>query len=81
MIRVNAREARERFSSLLTEAEKGQTVAITRRGRMVAQLIPPPPRQVGRFPDLTAFRNSIRVKPGAPAGADLIRKMRDEERS
>jgi len=80
MIRVNVREAREKLSNLLTEAEKGQTVAITRRGQVVAQLVPPPPQQVGRFPDLTAFRKSIKTKPGAPSGAALVRKIRDGER-
>ena len=80
MINVNARQARIKFSDLLTEAEHGETIAITRRGRVVAQLAPPP-REPGRFPDLTEFRNSINVKPGSPSGAELIRKMRDEERA
>lgn len=78
MIQVNIRQARERLSHLLAEAEKGKTVTITRRGRVVAQLTPPP--RTGRFPDLTDFRNSIKVKPGAPSGAELVRALRDEER-
>jgi len=81
MIRVNVRQAREKLSDLLTEAEKGQTVAITRRGQVVAQLVPPSPAASGRFPDLTEFRKSIKVKAGAPSGVALVRKMREEERS
>jgi len=80
MIRVNVRQAREKLSDLLTEAEKGQTVTITRRGRAVAQLVPPSPVAPGRFPDLTEFRKSIKVKPGAPPGAPLVREMREQER-
>jgi len=80
VINVNTRQARTRLSDLLTAAEHGETIAITRRGRVVAQLVPPP-REPGRFPDLTEFRNSINVKPGSPSGAELIRKMRDEERT
>lgn len=80
MIQVNIRQARERLSHLLKEAEKGQTVTITRRGHVVAQLVPPPRQRAGRFPDMTAFRNSIKVKPGAPDAAKLVRDMRDEER-
>lgn len=80
MIRVNVREARKELSNLLTEAEKGQTVSITRRGQVVAQLVPPPPQQAGRFPDLTEFRKSIRPKSGAPSAAKLVRQLRDEER-
>jgi prevent-host-death family protein len=81
MINVNAREARTKLSDLLTEAEHGETITITRRGQVVAQLVPPPPPQEsGRFPDLTEFRNSIDIKPGSPSGVELIRKMRDGER-
>lgn len=81
MIQINAREARQKLSELLSEAEKGQTVAITRRGQVVARLVPPPPQQAGRLPDLTAFRKSIKVKPGTASGAALVRQMRDEERA
>jgi len=80
MIRVNTRQARIKLSDLLTEAEHGETIAITRRGQVVAQLVPPPPQEPGRFPDLTEFRNSIKVKPGTPSGTELIRNMRDEDR-
>jgi prevent-host-death family protein len=82
MIKVNARQARTKLSDLLTEAQRGQTVAITRRGRVVAQLVPPPaPGSAGPFPDLTEFRESIKVKPATPSASELIRKMRDGERS
>ena len=80
MIKVNIRQAREKLSRLLMEAEKGHTVTITRRGQVVAQLVPPPRQQAGRFPDLTAFRKSIKVKSGSPDAARLVRDLRDEER-
>jgi len=80
MIKVNAREVRKRLSGLLSEAEHGQTIEITRRGQVVARLVPPPRPKRKQFPDMTEFRNSIKVKPGAPSGAELIRQLRDEER-
>jgi prevent-host-death family protein len=80
MIKVNAREVRKKLSDLLTEAEHGETIEITRRGEVVAQLVPPPAPERPTFPDMTEFRNSIKVKPGAPTGAELIRQLRDEER-
>jgi len=80
MINVNARQARTKLSDLLTAVERGETITITRRGRAVAQLTPPPPQEPGPLPDLTEFRNSIKVKPGSPSGSELIRRMRDEER-
>jgi len=80
MIKVNAREARTQLSQLLSEAEHGQTVSITRRGQVVAQLVPPPARGTGRFPDLTEFRKSIRRASNSPSATQLIRQIRDEER-
>ena len=59
MIKVNAREVRKRLSGLLSEAEHGQTIEITRRGQVVAQLVPPPRPKRKQFPDMTEFRNSI----------------------
>ena len=80
MIEVNSREARIQLSQLLTEAEHGQTVSITRRGQVVAQLVPPPAKSTKPFPDLTQFRKSIKRAANAPSSARLIRQMRDEER-
>ncbi|MYE81269.1 MAG: type II toxin-antitoxin system prevent-host-death family antitoxin [Gammaproteobacteria bacterium] len=41
---VAATEARARFAELLRQVEYGETVAITRHGRTVAHLTPPPHR-------------------------------------
>jgi prevent-host-death family protein len=40
---VGAREANQQFSRLLREAEKGEEIAITRNGRVVARLGPARP--------------------------------------
>ncbi|MGQ0677936.1 MAG: type II toxin-antitoxin system Phd/YefM family antitoxin [Rhodospirillales bacterium] len=37
---VTAREANQNFSKLLREAENGRTLAITKRRRVVARLVP-----------------------------------------
>ncbi|HEV2366164.1 MAG TPA: type II toxin-antitoxin system prevent-host-death family antitoxin [Caulobacteraceae bacterium] len=39
---VTAREANQNFSKLLAEAERGETVVITKHGRTVAELHPRP---------------------------------------
>ena len=80
MIQVNTREARAQLSQLLSQTQRGQTVEITRRGEVVARLVPPPASKRPRFPDLTEFRASIKVKPGTPTGGELVRGLRDEER-
>jgi prevent-host-death family protein len=59
---INVREARQRFSELLTLAERGETVIITRRGKQCVRLV-----AEHRFssrqplPDLKEFRASINV--------------------
>ncbi|MFP3938539.1 MAG: type II toxin-antitoxin system Phd/YefM family antitoxin [Phycisphaerae bacterium] len=80
MDKVSARQARAKFSDLLKEAERGGTVAITRRGRVVAHLVPPERQSDKAFPDLSGLRESIQRSSAAPKAADLLRQMRDEER-
>ncbi|NQT59229.1 MAG: type II toxin-antitoxin system prevent-host-death family antitoxin [Bacteroidetes bacterium] len=75
---VTAREARKIFSRLLDESEHGAVVSITRRGQEVARLGPPELVECEGFPDMTEFRNSIKVK-GTPTSQVVI-EMRNEER-
>jgi prevent-host-death family protein len=75
---VNLKEARRRLSALVTAAEHGDSVPITRRGKVVARLEPAEPKPLKRFPDLAAFRASIKVK-GRSLTEELL-AMRREER-
>lgn len=43
MRHVQVTEAKATFSGLLAAVEAGETVAITRRGRVIARLVPDPP--------------------------------------
>ncbi len=74
---VNAREARKHLGHLLTEAEQGETISITRRGKEVARLVPPEQETGKGFPDMCAFRDSIAVR--GKATSELISQLRDEE--
>ena len=38
-------EAKAKFSAILAEVEAGETIAITRHGRIVARLVPDSPRR------------------------------------
>jgi prevent-host-death family protein len=40
MRRVNVQEARTHLSRLLAEVERGEPIAITRAGRVIARLVP-----------------------------------------
>ena len=41
---IGVRECRARLSELLDQAEKGESIAITRNGKEVARLVPPQPK-------------------------------------
>ena len=74
---MSIREARKRLGELVTAAEHGEVVTITRRGREVARLVPAERKARRRLPDLTAFRASLRVK-GKPLSQTVIDLRRAE---
>ncbi len=51
---VSVAEAQERLSELVDDAERGETLAITRDGREVARLTPPEPNGATTNPGDTA---------------------------
>jgi len=76
-IAVGAFEAKTRLSELLREAERGTSVMIRRRGKVVAWLIPPPQNEAWD-PDevLTEFQD-IRRRVTSPVKIrDLIKEGR-----
>lgn len=75
MERVNVREVRENLRAYLERAESGEEISILRRGKEVARLVPPK-RKSERFPDLTAFRASIKLK-GESASESIIKARRE----
>lgn len=75
MAQVTIREARANLRALLERAEAGEEIAILRRGKEVARLVPPT-REPRRFPDLTAFRASLAVT-GEPASETVILQRRE----
>ena len=75
MRQVGAFEAKNRFGQLLDWVEAGESVAITRRGRIVARLEPPAGAFDAEAPRLAAERIRSRrrgVTLGGTAIADLI---------
>ena len=75
---LSVKEVRRQLSDVIREAEAGDATVITRYGTPIAQIAPiakdrPP------FPDLSAFRASI--KPRGKTLTDTLRDLRDEERS
>lgn len=75
-------EAKNNLSDLISRAESGEEVVITRHGVPVAELKSLQAARKGRRmtqADLD-WLDAVRIKllPGAPSSVELIRQMRDE---
>jgi prevent-host-death family protein len=72
-------EAKNRLSELINRVEAGEEIAITRRGKVVARLVPPSPLDAARRArDAVAGLRKARegVSLGRLKSADLIREGR-----
>jgi prevent-host-death family protein len=82
MVAFSIAEAKDRLSSLVKLAEKGEDVAITRHGKVVAHLRPaaerPHRRPTREFIAQLAERAKSRPRLGENA-VDILRRMRDRE--
>jgi prevent-host-death family protein len=76
---VNLAEAKAHLSELVEQAAAGETVQILRRGKPVAQLVPPERKK--KPIDLEELRKLTAKMPYQEQSAgDFIREMRDSER-
>ena len=75
-------EAKDKFSSLVKQAEEGEDVAITRHGKVVAYLRPAAERAV-RQPSHELVAKIVERAKSRPSlsesAVDIIRRMRDGE--
>ena len=80
MTAVDLAHAKARSSELVDRGSTGEAVVITRHGKPVARLtaVEKPWEPIG-LDDLKAFARSV-SKQSEPAG-DVVRRMRDEDRS
>jgi prevent-host-death family protein len=77
---ASVRELQHGLAALLASVERGGTVTVTRRGKVVACIVPPPPRGKVFWPDSMARMKQL-FPDGAPAGTPpslLLRADRDE---
>jgi prevent-host-death family protein len=68
---VSIVEAKNRLPQLIRAVEEGEHIVITRNGKPVAQIAPPPPER--RKVRLGSMRDRIRLHPGWDAPVDLDR--------
>jgi prevent-host-death family protein len=92
--RIGIRELRQHASVYVDLAEKGYTVDITNRGRLVARIVPakepgsPLERLIAAGVILPAeepgnlldIEPAPPVPPGQPTASEILRQMREEER-
>jgi prevent-host-death family protein len=79
MSTVTLADAKARLSALVEQAAQGEPVAITRRGKPVAQIVAL--TTVRKPIDMTALRSLTESMTMSPVSAgDLVRQMRDEGR-
>lgn len=71
LVDVSIAEAKNRLPELIRAFEGGEPVIITRHGKAVAQLAPPPAER--RVVRLGAMKDRIRLRPGWDAPVDLDR--------
>ena len=92
--RIGVRELRQHASLYIDLAEKGYSVDITNRGRLVARLVPvrEPESPLERLiaagilepaedpGDLLDIEPGPPVPPGQPTASEILQQMREEER-
>ena len=75
---VSLAEAKARLSELVARAAGGDAVAITRRGKPVARLVPYHEKKPVRLAELRAISDSVPHQP--ESAADLVRGLRESAR-
>lgn len=66
---VSVSEAKNRLTQLLRAVEDGESVVITRNGKPIAQIVPPPPER--RKVIFGGMRGRIKLLPGWDDPIDL----------
>ncbi|MBV1702894.1 MAG: type II toxin-antitoxin system prevent-host-death family antitoxin [Hyphomicrobiales bacterium] len=79
MTDVSVAQAKAHFSALVDKASSGELVGITRRGKLVAQIVPvEPPRKPINLDQLRALTNAM--PRSSQASVELVHTMRDQDR-
>ena len=74
---ISIKEARKHLSDLVTAAENGESIIITRRGKQVTKLDPINAGDRKGLPELSDFRASIKIK-GQPLSSAIIEQRKKE---
>ncbi len=79
MTSINLADAKAQLSALLDRVEAGEEIAITRRGKTVARLVPPV-RAKARVDAAALRRFTAGLTPQERGAGEFIRELRDGDR-
>jgi len=79
MLEVGSYEAKNKLSALLDRVEKGEEIIITRRGKIVARMVPPTPA-FDREAAQAAIKRMLARSKGVTTGGISIKEMINEGR-
>jgi len=79
MKHIQASEAKAKFSELLDQVERGETIVITRHGKVIARLTPPGGENADKVRNAVRELKELR-KDVKPATVEEIVAWRDEGR-
>ncbi len=77
---VSVTEARKTWSTLLDQAEAGEDILITRRGKVVARFLPPDDETMRRRAAQDAVDQLLEMRRGVTLGGISIRELIDDGR-
>jgi antitoxin (DNA-binding transcriptional repressor) of toxin-antitoxin stability system len=69
MSTATVRDLRTKFPALARRLEDGEEIAITRRGKLIARLLPPPRRTAKKRVDWSKSAAVTRTRAGKPLSA------------
>ncbi len=74
-------DAKNNLSELISRAERGEEVVITRHGVPVAEVraVAPPPKRITQADIDWLDARRVTLEPGPEGPSELLRRMRDED--
>jgi prevent-host-death family protein len=80
MKQVQAAAAKSRFSELLDEVERGETIVITRHGKPVARIVPDPARRQEEIDAAIAGIKELRKRTKPWSAAEIVAAIKEGRR-
>jgi prevent-host-death family protein len=80
MKHIQAAAAKSRFSELLDQVERGETIVITRHGKPVARIVPDPARRQEEIDAAIAGIEAIRKRTKPWSAAEIVAAIKESRR-